>query len=959
MANFDVLAWESLSLVQRLIQKDEGAWYDIKCVIKEISPLLSWRPEGLEEYTDHDLNHCYRIAQALGNIIPSDFCLNKYELQILLYSIVLHDLGMWTKKCETEIALQNDEFVDFYKKNCNSEKINNLIYSSIKEEKYAGMLYLRQIVAQYNRMNHAQRTRYILENANTDSIIPSRISREYLQLIGVICAAHDWETDEVLTNELLDEYRIQANDFAEENDHDLIVDVRLLAFLLRVGDLLDLDSRRISRIVWRYMDKLSPASEAHWRKHECLRFKKLNKDEIVIAGNFNYDRYGQVATEAYHLAKQWCEYLKSEVSTLKKAMRTPVKYAMTSGRQLGELFIDTSEVKGTGIIFANNLSFNMDKSRIIEILGDEIYEDKSSFIRELIQNAIDATRTQIVEDYQSGKLNCYSGLDIRSPNSWPREITTRPEYAIHISTGTSIRTIKNTDKSLMYFEVSDFGIGMTVDQIKNYFLQIGRSYYKSADFKLKYQHSSISRFGIGFLSCLLAGDYIEVETKSRDSDVGLKLTMDNSTDIVAIVSQEKDSYGTTVRVWFDSNVIEGKGWLPVDQIDEDLAQYSHPDLSNSNKLLQAIYYWVPWSEITIFVNNQKVFPKTPSELKSNARYWAIPYSVIAIEDNEKLADGSIIIEKKTAVPRFNDRDNLNEHFMPSIGGVSIPPWKKAIEAVSYIDIYRQPESIITASRRAKFEIPSNKVKNQIVKQVIRNIDEHLTKTGDFKAKLYQALFRASICIEVEGLDLLLPVIRERKLQWENWDQKRFDMETCVMVPFFAPIEYQDLQYKIPVVGVPRRKRNSPRKILPKIENVRAVNLNGKFTAALSLANGWFDDNEIDCDYTYLMYRFVKYNKQKESWEIVSDQIAAQESIRNQMASWDRTHGNPWKQFGFDPYVSSCWSYATAHFGLFEDKNIGKSVVNVKVPRREWNILEKQREYDPFLDLFLNTIINDE
>lgn len=302
-----------------------------------------------------------------------------------------------------------------------------------------------------------------------------------------------------------------------------------------------------------------------------------------------------------------------------------------------------------------------------------------------------------------------------------------------------------------------------------------------------------------------------------------------------------------------------------------------------------------------------------------------------------MANGTIIVEKKAAVPCFDDRDNLDEHFMPSIGGVSIPPWKKASSAASYIDIYRQPESIITASRRAKFEIPSKKVKDRIVKQVIRNIDEYLTGKEGFKDKLYQALFRASVGIKVEGMGLLLPVIREGKLQWENWNQNRFNMETCVMTPFFIPIEHPNLQCEIPVVGIPRRKSDSPREILPRIENVRAINLNGQFTAALSLANGWFCANEIDCDYTYLMYRFVKYNKQKESWEIVSEEIAAQESIRNHMTSWDRTHGNPWKQFGFDPRNSSCWSYAIARFGPFEDENIGKSVVNVEVPRREWNI----------------------
>lgn len=159
------------------------------------------------------------------------------------------------------------------------------------------------------------------------------------------------------------EYR-QEKRLKEENDCDLIVDVRLLAFLLRIGDLLDLDSRRISRIIWQYLDKISPESEAHWRKHEILHFTKLNPDEIAVAGNFNYDRYGQVSTEAFHLAKQWCGYLKSELFTLQKAMRSPQRYAMTPGRRFGELFFDDTQVKGTGIIFADNLSFVMNKDTL-------------------------------------------------------------------------------------------------------------------------------------------------------------------------------------------------------------------------------------------------------------------------------------------------------------------------------------------------------------------------------------------------------------------------------------------------------------------------------------------------------------------------------------------------------------------------------------------------------------------
>ena len=54
MANFDVNAWERLKIVKRLININPNAWYDIKCQINDLAPLLIWRPIGLDEYTDHD-----------------------------------------------------------------------------------------------------------------------------------------------------------------------------------------------------------------------------------------------------------------------------------------------------------------------------------------------------------------------------------------------------------------------------------------------------------------------------------------------------------------------------------------------------------------------------------------------------------------------------------------------------------------------------------------------------------------------------------------------------------------------------------------------------------------------------------------------------------------------------------------------------------------------------------------
>lgn len=958
MANFDVNAWERLKIVKRLININPNAWYDIKCQINDLAPLLIWRPIGLEEYTDHDLNHCFRVAQAIGSILPDDFILNYNELNILIYAILFHDLGMWTKKCEVESALSDSEFVSFFKNDSSHEKIQEAIDSPEPFEKNVGYVLLRQIVAQYNRVKHAGRTNNILAvQRQYDGIISRRIPDEYLPLIGIICAAHDWSEEDVLNSELLDEYRLTTTDFFC-NDEDLIIDVRLMAFLLRIGDLLDLDERRISRIVWQYLDRLSSESEAHWRKHSSLHFKKLNPNEIVIEGNFNYDRYGSVCAEAYHLATKWCDYLKAEVQTLQKALHSPQRYSMKSGRRMGDLYIDTSGVKGTGILFTNNLSFLMDKTRIMEILGDEIYDDKSAFIRELIQNALDATRTQVIADYRSGKFLGYHNLDERVPYDWPKDIVGKEEYSIRISYGTEYRTIDKQNKQLYFFEITDQGIGMTIDQIKKYFLQIGKSYYKSDEFKLKYSHSSISRFGIGFLSCLLVGKYIQVVTKSREANLGLKLIMDNTTDIVSIVQEDDASNGTSVKVYFEGEIIEASGWLPKDEFDEDLMKYTHPELFNSGKLLQAVYYWIPWSEFTFYINNRKSYAQSPLDIKSNNKYWSFPYHVTTIEDGEKVACGSVIIEKNTVIPRFDDRDDIEEHFLPSIGGIVIPPWKKLIDAGVYIDIYRQPESIITASRRAIFELPSKKVKMDIVGGVIRKIDLSLSKSSTESMNLRHALFRASICLDIKGTNLILPVIRDGRLSWEEWNEQRFSMEECVLVPFFIPLEYNDIQFPIPIVGIPRRRMQCPCSMIPQIKDVRAINVNNICTGALTQVGNWFNMEEIENTYTYLLYRFVKYNKVKEQWEITSNDLAAQDPIRQQMTEWDKMSGNIWEIYGFDPYNEKTWSYAINYGAGNIGDDIEFSEEEIRVTKREWNLLEKKQDEDFRYKLLLKYLLSD-
>ena len=136
------------------------------------------------------------------------------------------------------------------------------------------------------------------------------------------------------------------------------------------------------------------------------------------------------------------------------------------------------------------------KKQILELLvGQNIYEDSFVFVRELLQNAIDAVRSR-------------KQLDNYIPRNWKPQI--------------NIKTWQDSE-GFYWFRIEDNGIGMTELMIREFFLKVGNSYYQSEQFKFDKVHAQadvnykpISRFGIGLLSCFMGdlhGTRVEISTK--------------------------------------------------------------------------------------------------------------------------------------------------------------------------------------------------------------------------------------------------------------------------------------------------------------------------------------------------------------------------------------------------------------------------------------------------------------
>ena len=77
-----------------------------------------------------------------------------------------------------------------------------------------------------------------------------------------------------------------------------------------------------------------------------------------------------------------------------------------------------------------------------------------------------------------------------------------------------------------FIRVTDNGVGMTRKVIQDYFTQVGKSCYRSADYRQEqaalanagYTTSPISLFGIGILSCFMIAERLEVRTRPGEAD---------------------------------------------------------------------------------------------------------------------------------------------------------------------------------------------------------------------------------------------------------------------------------------------------------------------------------------------------------------------------------------------------------------------------------------------------------
>ncbi len=180
---------------------------------------------------------------------------------------------------------------------------------------------------------------------------------------------------------------------------------------------------------------------------------------------------------------------------------------------------------------------------IFPIIKKFLYSDHEIFLRELISNAVDATQ----------KLKTMASVG---------------EFKGELG-DTTIRV--SVDKKKKTITVSDYGIGMSQEEVDKYLNQIAFS--SANEFLDKYKdqaNSIIGHFGLGFYSSFMVSDKVEVLTKSfLDEEKAVKWTCDGSPEYT-IDEVDRNRRGTDVILHIDK---ESKDFLEEGKIEELLKKY--------------------------------------------------------------------------------------------------------------------------------------------------------------------------------------------------------------------------------------------------------------------------------------------------------------------------------------------------------------------------------------------------
>lgn len=480
-ARLSVLA-DSDAEVRNLLVETERT-YD------EAVHLLSTISRYMPQYTLHSDVHVDQVIDLMARLLPNSTLenLKPLELASLILAAALHDLGMTALPGEIaemqsggpESALYNTHqaFREGYPRIVHRIEQHRVAGNHVSAAELEGYL-----ISEFLRREHGRRCKKVIFDRFRDRLKFG--DRPFVADLADVCVSHTRETTTL--NEL--PCWSLARSGGERCNW------RFVAVLLRLADILDFDAKRTPRVLFEHLGIRDRVSLKEWRKHLSVSAWDIAPGRIA----FSVQCADPVIEKAVRDFVDWIDAELREAASVLAGMHDENnselsrQYVLDLPRRVDRDEIGPERDANGPLYRYIDLDFRLNRDRIMSlVLGVHLYAERSLFLRELLQNAIDACRHRAAIHARDDALGKYE-----------------PQVIVRLT----------SDASGNRIEVEDNGMGMDERIVERFFAHVGRSYYNSREFlearaSQNLDFRPISQFGIGVLSTFMAGDPLVVETR--------------------------------------------------------------------------------------------------------------------------------------------------------------------------------------------------------------------------------------------------------------------------------------------------------------------------------------------------------------------------------------------------------------------------------------------------------------
>lgn len=498
-------------------------------------------------YSLHDGSHSRSVIQAVERFLGEERIgrLSATDTFMLLACIYSHDYGMSQTFNKIYDILGHDSFkasLMNIEKNSQwmekeDEQALHILLQYLNEEKTSiplnDLYYSIMLVVQlYLRPEHWKGVLRI--KRDFEGLFQGHLKKRFIcgmEGIAEICMCHGQPMEHIL------QLSYCADGMAGDQYHP-----RFIASMLRLGDSLDLDNGRFPmwfvREVALNRNIIPRLSLLHFRKHEAISHLLITPEAIEITahcaseqteeneGNrhkqeVEEERASQESYEVAELVYEWTDGLTKECKNI------VMNWSRIAQPDFGNppahprvvIFVDGKEYTAEN----QRLQMRMPHERIMKLLeGSNIYEECYVGIRELLQNAVDASLLQLWSDLMQNRYS-YCGLSKdrvkEGLDLW--NVKDGIQASIFENYDITVEVIEDRLRNQVMIVVKDKGIGITIEEMK-YIAEIGSS--KEKNERIRKTMESMPAwlkpsgiFGIGLQSVFQMTDCIEFYTRQHNT----------------------------------------------------------------------------------------------------------------------------------------------------------------------------------------------------------------------------------------------------------------------------------------------------------------------------------------------------------------------------------------------------------------------------------------------------------